>query len=122
MTGAQLTLNFEPGLTARYPDWHATLAHAVYASRKGLSGVAADLDVSPSDLTKRLSHDENRPLRADQAVRIIESTGDLTPIYWLIEKFLRDADAQRVQAIQQLAELAPRLLELAAQAGVLTKR
>jgi len=122
MTGPQqLTLNFEPGLTVRFPDWHAVLTHAVYASRKGLGGVAADLDVSPTDLTKRLSKDENRPLRAEQAVEIIEATGDMTPIYWLIERFLRDPETQRTAAIQQLAGLMPVLIELASQAGVMPK-
>lgn len=118
MTARQLTLDFEPGLTARYPDWHAVLTHAVYASRKGLNGVAADLDVSPTDLTKRLSKDEQRPLRAEQAVGIIESTGDLTPIYWLIERFLRDPETQRTAAIQQLAVVMPMVQALLEQAGV----
>lgn len=121
MTVQQLSLNFEPGLTARYPDWHAVLTHAVYASRKGLNGVAGDLDVSPSDLTKRLSKDEQRPLRADQAVGIIESTGDLTPVYWLIERFLRDPEQQRTAAIQQLAQVMPILQTLIEQAGLTAK-
>jgi len=120
MASAQLSLDFEPGLTARYPDWHAVLTHAVYASRKGLNGVAADLDVSPTDLTKRLAHHEERPLRADQAVAIIESTGDMTPIYWLIERFLRDPETQRTQAIQQIAQVMPVLMQLIEQAGVAT--
>lgn len=38
---------------------------------------------------------------------IIESTKDVRPIYWLVEKFIQSPDAQRTQAIAQLAELMP---------------
>lgn len=102
---AQLSLSFEPGLTARFRSLREATAHSVYASRKGRSSVAADLDLSPTDLTKRLNadHGEHRPLRADDVEQIIASTGDFTPIYWLIEKFLRDPDVVRQQATQILA-------------------
>ena len=116
----QLTLNFTPGLTAQYRSLREVAAAAVYASRKGVSGVAGDLDMSPTDLTKRLNLDgaEPRPLRVEDLEGIIESTGDCRPIYWLIERFLRDPESVKQQAVSQLAVLVPQLLELARQAGV----
>lgn len=116
---AQLSLSFEPGLTAWFRSLREAAAHSVYASRKGLSSVA-DLDLSPTDLTKRPNAErgEHRPLRADDVEQIIASTGDFTPIYWLIEKFLRDQDVVRQQATQQIAALLPQLIELAKQANV----
>lgn len=99
----QLSLDFSPGLTAQFPE-----------------GVAGDLDMSPSELSKRLNRnaDENLPLRVQDAVRIIESTGDLRPVYWLIERFLRDPTARKEQAINQLADLLPTMIALVEQSGV----
>jgi hypothetical protein len=116
----QMNLTFEPGLTARFRSLREVTAHSVYSSRRGLSAVAADLDMSPSELTKRLNADsaEPRPMRVDDLEAIIQSTGDATPIYWLVEKYLRDPDAVRNQATAQIAALLPALLELAKQAGL----
>jgi hypothetical protein len=114
----QLTLNFTPGLTAQYRSLREVAAAAVYASRKGVAGVAGDLDMSPTDLTKRLNIDgaEPRPLRVEDLEGIVASTGDHRPIFWLIEKFLRDPATQQQQAIAQIAQLLPVLNELVTQA------
>lgn len=116
----QLSLDFEVGLTARFPHWEDVLAAAVYGSKKGLNGVAADLDMSPSELTRRLNRntDDSRPLRAEDAIGIIHSTNDLRPVYWLIERFLKDPEAKRQEAINALVQLAPIVNELATQAGL----
>ena len=116
----QMNLTFEPGLTARFRSLREATAHTVYASRRGLASVAADLDMSPSELTKRLNADsaEPRPMRVDDLEAIIQATGDATPIYWLVEKYLRDPAAVRDQATAQIAALLPALIELANQAGV----
>ena len=114
MTTPQLTMNFLPGLTAQFPRFRDVLVTAVYGSRKGLNGVAEDLDQSPSDLTKRLSseHGDPRPMREEDILGIIESTQDVRPIYWLIEKYLQSPEAQKAQAIAQLAEALPSILAL----------
>jgi len=106
----QFTLDFEPGLQERFKTWDSVLAAAVYGSRKGLNTVAADLDMSPSELTRRLNPDSDdaRPLRTKDAIGIIQSTGDLRPIYWLIEGFLKDPELARQEALAQL----PGLMEL----------
>jgi hypothetical protein len=118
-TMVQLALQFEPGLTARFPHLEDVFVAAVYGSRKGLNGVAGDLDMSPSDLSKRLSRDsaEQRPLRLGDAVAIVESTGDLRPVYWLVERFCQDPEVLKTQAIAQLAQLMPALNALLEQAG-----
>lgn len=101
----QFTLDFQPGLTEKYPRWEDTFVHAVYSSRYGLNGVAAKLDQSPSDLCKRLAGEESRPLRVKDALGIIDATEDFTPIYWLIERFLKDPEAQRREALSRLPAL-----------------
>jgi len=100
----QFTLDFAPGLTDKFPRWRDTFVHAVYSSRLGLNGVAARLDMSPTDLTKRLSgnSDEPRPLRDTDIIGIVEATDDYTPIYWLLERFLKDRDAKINEARARL--------------------
>lgn len=123
---SQLALQFEPGLTARHRTLEDCLSAVVHNARAGMEGVAAKLDMSPSELSRRLNAHvaakegdaSNRPLRVADLIGIVEATGDYRPIYWLAEKFLRDPETQRTAAIQQLAVLAPALIELAAQAGI----
>ena len=73
-----------------------------------------------TDLTKRLNIEcaEPRPLRVEDLDDIIASTGDFRPIYWLIEKHLRDPNMVRDQATAQIAALLPQLLDLARQANI----
>lgn len=103
----QFTLDFEPGLTERFKSWDEVLAASVYGSRKGLNSVAADLDMSPSELTRRLNPDTDdpRPLRTKDGIKIIESTGDMRPVYWLIETFLQDPEAMKQEALSRLPGL-----------------
>lgn len=113
----QFTLDFQPGLIDRFPRWEDTFVHAVYSSRLGLNGVAAKLDQSPSDLSKRLSGEETRPLRVKDALGIIEATEDYTPVYWLLERFLRDPDAKKKEALARLPALMAQMESLLAAAG-----
>ena len=103
----QFTLNFEPGLTERFRTFDEVIAACVYGSRKGLNTVAGDLDMSPSELTRRLNRDsdDSRPLRTKDAIGVIESTGDLRPVYWMIEKFLRDPESAKQEAFARLPGL-----------------
>ena len=117
----QIALDFTPGLTARFKSIKQVCAHAVYSSRGGLSGVAAALDMSPSELSKRLSEtdsSDNRPLRDCDIERIIEETRDHAIVHWMVEKFLGDPAAKREAAMSQLVALAPVFAALAEQAGV----
>jgi hypothetical protein len=127
----QLSLSFEPGLTAKHRRLEDCCAAVVYNHRGGLDEVAASLDMSPSEFSRRLNahvpqkeHDEkgNRPLRVDDLVGIVAKTGDCRPIYWLIEKFLRDPEAQRTQAINQLSTLMPVIAALVEQSAPIKGR
>lgn len=108
---AQMRLDFRPGLTVQFSDWHDLIAHVVYSSRAGLNGVAAHLDRAPSHLSRMLNKNPDDPkhLPASDVVRIIEATGDHRPIYWLIERFLEDKDAKRDRAKDELVALLPQI-------------
>ncbi len=115
----QLSLNFEGGLTTRFRTLHEVVQSAVLASKLGVTGVAAKLDMGHSELSRRLDAGaaDNRPLRVDDLVAIIEHTGDHRPIYWLVERFLQSPEIKRALAIDQLAELMPHIAELVQLAG-----
>lgn len=119
MKPGQLQLDFQPGLTVQFKTLTEVCAAAVYAARGGLSAVAADLDIAPSDLSRRLHNDagENRPLTVEQFDGILNSTRDMRPVYWLIEKYLQDPEAKKNQAIEQLAQVMPIVQALIEQAG-----
>lgn len=118
----QFTLDFEPGLTQRFPRWRDTFIHIVYSGRTGLNGAAGACDVSPTDLTKRLSGEyEDRPLRIDDIEAILEEKKDFTPIFWLIERFLRDPSAKQQEALARLPGLVAQIEVALQQAGASVK-
>lgn len=115
----QYTFDFEPGLTERFKTWESVLAAAVYGSRKGLNAIAGDLDMSPSELTRRLNPDSDdaRPLRTKDATAIIRATEDMRPVYWLIETFLNDPETLRQEALSRLPALIAAVQATLEQAG-----
>lgn len=113
----QFTLDFQAGLTERFPRWRDTFVHVVYNGRGGLNTAAAACDVSPTDLTKRLSGEQERPLRIDDIEAILEEKKDYTPIFWLIERFLKDPHAKQQEALAKLPGLMAQLEAVLASAG-----
>lgn len=126
----QLALQFEPGLTARYRTLEDCCAAVVHGSREGVEGVAASLDMAPSELSRRLNahvpqhqgDTNNRPLRVSDFVGIVAKTGDLRPVYWLVEKFTTDKQTMQTQALTHLAQLLPMLFTLIEQSGIQTPK
>jgi len=116
----QSNFDFTPGLTAQFKSLRQVLCASVYGSRASLNGVASDLDVSPSELSRMLNRGiaDERKLDADDIEKIIVSTGDLRAVQWMIEKFLQNPDQVRAAAAVQLAQILPVIVELAKQAGV----
>jgi hypothetical protein len=121
-----MSLDFEPGLSTRFRTLEDCLAHVVHTSRAGVDGVAAHLDMSPSELSRRLNahlpqregEPNNRPLRVSDMVGIIEKTRDLRAIHYLVERFTRDPEVVKTQALQQIALLIPMLVAMFEQAGI----
>lgn len=116
----QLTLKFEPGLTQQHKTLRSVTQASVLNHRGGVAAVAPDVDMSPSQLGRKLSgnpEDPHRTLDIDDWVNVIQSTGDFTPIYWLIERFLPNDDEKRRAAVDQLSQLMPQIAQLLAQAG-----
>lgn len=109
----QIDLDFEGGLTQRFRSLTEVCAAAVYSSRNGLSAVAGELDMSPSELSKRLNADKSssdpRPLHADHVAAIVRATGDQRPVLYLVEMFCADRETQRRAALDSLSKLLPEI-------------
>lgn len=119
VSGNQLTLELQPNLLQRYSTLRQCLYHAAMNYPRGIKSLAADLDLSESELTRRLNPSDGDPRSCDVnlMVQIIDATGDLTPLHWLMARFLRDAETRKQAAVDQLAQLLPQIATLLADAS-----
>jgi hypothetical protein len=105
----QLTLNFEAGYSETYPSCREFVQARVHQQGRPQKAIAADMDYSPSDLSRKLAQgpDDSRRFTLDDLERFIEVTGDVTPVYFLIEKFLIGSgkDEQIAELERQLSVL-----------------
>lgn len=110
----QLTLDFEPGLAERHDSLLSCVRQCAYTSRNPLKTIAADMDQSQSELSRKLSGNPEDPRRlsVDDFERFLAATGDMTPVLYLVEKYLADAEAKQRAANQELAKMLPHVLAL----------
>ena len=108
----QLTLELEPGLTQRFRCARDAVAQGVY--RRGLKTTAADLDMAPGNLSVALGDDGVRHLSIDAFERYLQVSGDLTPLYYLVERYLGDQGAVRAEAFDRLLRMTEQLEQLPA--------
>lgn len=116
---AQLTLNFEPGLSEKNKTLKAHCRERIYGSPKPLKVIAGDMDLSETELTRKLADNPNdtRNLNCDDLEAYITATGDTSPIYYLIEKFAVSNQAKQAYAAAELAKALPQILALVRQMG-----
>jgi hypothetical protein len=112
----QLTLKLEPGVSARYRTLKECVAVGVHS--RGLVQVAGKIDRSPSHLSEALSGSERRKFDVNELERYIAETGDLTPIQYLLDKFMRDPAALQLAALAKVSVLAQELSAQMAAAGI----
>lgn len=121
---SQLTIAYEPGLAERHLSLRDCMVSQVY--QRGHGAIAAKLDIAPSKLTEKLagvdSSGKPRGMTIDEFERYLDKTGDLTPIYYLLDRFARDPDVAQQEALARLAALADALPALLAAAGLDGKR
>jgi hypothetical protein len=111
-----MTLPLDETLLTRHRNVRDCVAQGVY--QRGLTYVAGRLDKSPGNLSSELSDESQRKFGVDDLEAYIEKTGDKTPIYYLIARFLGDETAARDQALGQVAELLQQLPQMLATAGL----
>jgi hypothetical protein len=110
----QMTLDFQPGLTDRFAGVLDCMRQGAYTHRNPLKTIAADMDMSSSELSRKLSGNPEDPRRmsVDDLEKYLGATGDMTPIYYLVEKYLADHEATHRRAMGELAKQLPDILAL----------
>jgi hypothetical protein len=116
---SQLTLNFEPSLPERWPTLRQYVAHRSAVVQKPLKTQAADMDMAPSTLSRKLNPAEGDTQRfnCDDLEQWLESTGDAPAIVeYLAAKFMDTDKARQARVISRLEGLLPELMTLVASA------
>ncbi|XAI95641.1 hypothetical protein [Microcystis phage Mae-JY22] len=110
----QLHLDFEPGLTERYPSLMEVVRAQVYGCGKALKAVAADADMSQSELSRKLGDNPNDPRRltVEDLEKLIVATDSVMVVHWLIERFLQSDDTRRERALNELQKQLPQFMAL----------
>ena len=98
----QLTLELEMSITDRYRNLREVVSAGVY--QRGLKRVAGDLDVAPGNLSCMLNDESQRKLGTDDLERYMQTQGDLTPIYYLIARYLGDQAAAEGATLRRVEE------------------
>ncbi len=103
-------------ISDRFDSLLDAIRHAVYTSGKQIKYLEADLGKSPGWLSRRLSENPNddAALPASVLEAIIEKTGNLTPIYYLVNKYLRPKTDADLDAVRELREHLPLLKQVVA--------
>lgn len=106
----QLTLSFEPGLHERFNSLRAYLAYRVTVQAKPAKVIAADMDLSPSTLSRKLNPGEadTQRFNVDDLEGYLAASGDAPAVIeYLASKYMAGGDAARkARTIARLEQLA----------------
>lgn len=111
----QLTLELEPGLVERYGSLRECMTACVYS--RGLKRVAMDLDKAPGNLSRMLAGEGGYHFSIESMERYVQSQGDLTPIYYLIARYMGDQAAAEGVTLRRVEDLMQEVAALMAQSG-----
>lgn len=116
----QLTIDFQPGIVEQFPAFMDCVRASVYGCGRQFKAIAADLDMSVSELSRKLAENPadnvNFPLQL--LPQLLASTGDVRPVLWLVCRFLNDPDAERTRAMRELGSLLPLVRGLVEKSGL----
>lgn len=107
----QASVPIDTGLLDEFPEFRDAIKASVYSCGRAFKAVAADLDMSVSELSRKLSDNPNDPVHfpLHRLPELIQATGDMKPIYWLIKKFIESPESRRERAIDELTKLLPQI-------------
>ena len=99
----QVVINFEAGPVDSYGSCREYIAALIHQQGRPQKAIAADMDYSPSDLSRKLaqSPDDSRRFTLDDLERFIATTGEVKPVLYLVEKYLAVADPKRIAELEQ---------------------
>lgn len=105
----QLEIELEGAMLDEFPDFMDAVRASVYGCGRPFKAIAADLDMSVSELSRRLARNANDPIPfpLDRLPDLVRATGDKRPVHWLVESFIEDRESKRKRAIDELERLIP---------------
>jgi hypothetical protein len=117
---SHIQLDCLPGLVERHLTVLDCVRASIYSQPKPLKSIAMDMDMSQSDLSRKLSSNPDDPRRFSvvDLENYIKTTGDTTPILYMVQKYCTDHEASKREAIALLASMVPQIQSLLAAAGV----
>lgn len=102
---SQLTLSFEPALPERFSSLRAYLAFRVSVQQKPAKVIAAEMDISPSLLTRKLNagmrpeDTDTQRFNCDDLEDYLAVSGDASAVVeYLVAKFLHSESNEHRQA------------------------
>ena len=106
---SQMTLSFEPSLPERFPTLRAYIAHRAPLLSKSAKVIAAEMDMAPSTLSRKLNPAEGDTQRfnLDDLEDYLTATGDAPAcIEYLASKFMDSPEARKVRVLANVERLA----------------
>jgi AraC-like DNA-binding protein len=113
----QLTFDFEPSLPERFDTLRSYVAHLATNHRKPMKTIAADMDQSPSTLSRKLNPAEGDTQRfnCDDLENYLKSTDDAAAvIQYLAAKYLHSPEDRKARAIARVEMLSTELASVLA--------
>lgn len=77
---------------------------SVYGCGRPFQKIAGDLDMRPSELSRKLADNPNDNVHfpVERLADLVRATGDLRPVYWLAETFLETQEAKEARVIGEI--------------------
>lgn len=82
----QIQIDYEPGKTDQFSSLMESVRHVVYGGGMKQAAIAAGMDMAPTKLSRQMGGELK--FSVEQLEELLDLTGDLTPIYYLIEKYV----------------------------------
>lgn len=115
---SQLTLSFEPALPDRFPTLRSFVAHRASLTSKSLKTQAADMDMAPSTLTRKLNpaDGDTQRLNCDDLEEWLVSTGETNAVIeYLAAKYMDSPEARKARLLNKLEGALPDLMAMLSQ-------
>ena len=107
----QISINFEASPVEAYESAREYVAALTHQQGRSQKSIAADMDYSPSDLTRKLAQSavDSRRFTLDDLEKWVEVNGDCRPLFYLIQKHVLSANSKdeirrRIAELEKLLE------------------
>ena len=97
----QLTLNFEPSLGEQFKSLKDYISFRVQEQRLNAAKLAADMDLSPSVLSRKLngSREDTQRFNTDDLEAYIAATNDVSSVMEYLAAKYMDSDTSKKQRV-----------------------